>query len=61
MALPPAPLPPPMPLPLAGGLPPMPLPLDAPLPDAPKIAVEASPIEETLSPDEQNELLSELS
>lgn len=61
MALPPAPLPPPMPLPLSGGLPPMPLPLDAPLPDAPKIAVEASPIEETLSPDEQNELLSELS
>ena len=59
-ALPPAPLPPPMPLPLAGSLPPMPLPLDAPLPDAPKIAVEASPIEETLSPDEQNELLSEL-
>ena len=61
MALPPAPLPPPMPPPLSGGLPPMPLPLDAPLPDAPKIAVEASPIEETLSPDEQNELLSELS
>jgi hypothetical protein len=37
------------------------MPLDAPLPDAPQIAVEASPVEETLTPDEQNELLSELS
>lgn len=61
LALPPAPLPPPMPLPPAGSLPPIPLPLDAPLPDAPQIAVEASPIEETLSLDEKNELLNELS
>jgi hypothetical protein len=36
------------------------VPLDAPLPDAPQIAVKASPIEESLSPDEQNELLNEL-
>lgn len=65
--LPPAPLPPPMPLPPSPGmnqLPPpggIPLPLDAPLPNAPEIAVAASPVEETLSEDEQNELLSELS
>jgi hypothetical protein len=39
----------------------MPLPLDAPLPAAPQVAVEASPVEETLSEDEQNELLNELS
>jgi len=48
-------LPPPMPLP--GG----PTPLDAPLPNAPLVAVEASPVEETLSADEQNDLLNELS
>lgn len=65
--LPPAPLPPPMPLPPAIGMAPLPLPgglplsLDAPLPDAPEIAVAASPVEETLSKDEQNELLSDLS
>jgi hypothetical protein len=39
----------------------IPAPLDAPLPNAPEILVEASPIEETLSEDEQNELLNELS
>jgi hypothetical protein len=71
-SLPPAPMPPPMPLPLppTAGLasmpaplpaPGMPLPLDAPLPAAPQVAVEASPVEETLSEDEQNELLNELS
>ena len=65
--LPPAPLPPPMPLPPAIGMSPLPLPgglplpLDAPLPNAPEIAVAASPVEETLSEDEQNELLSDLS
>ena len=75
-ALPPATLPPPLPpggtLPLPGGQLPPPIglglapidagevPLDAPLPDAPQIAVKASPIEESLSPDEQNELLNEL-
>lgn len=65
--LPPAPLPPPIPLPPAIGMAPLPLPgslplpLDAPLPDAPEIAVAASPVEETLSKDEQNELLSDLS
>jgi hypothetical protein len=65
--LPPAPLPPPMPLPPAIGIAPLPLPgglplpLDAPLPNAPEIAVAASPVEETLSEDEQNELLSDLS
>jgi hypothetical protein len=36
------------------------VPLDAPLPDAPQISVKASPIEESLSADEQNELLEEL-
>jgi hypothetical protein len=36
------------------------VPLDAPLPDAPQIAVKASPVEESLSPDEKNELLEEL-
>ena len=71
-ALPTAPLPPPMPLPLTLGasvaplppplpLPGSPMPLDAPLPDAPLIAVEASPVEETLSAAEQNDLLNELS
>ena len=75
-ALPPATLPPPLPpsgalsLPVGQLPPPIGLglapidagevPLDAPLPDAPQIAVKASPIEESLSPDEQNELLNEL-
>lgn len=70
-ALPTAPLPPPMPLPLTLGasvaplppplpLPGSPMPFDAPLPDAPLIAVEASPVEETLSAAEQNDLLNEL-
>lgn len=65
--LPPAPMPPPMPLSSSPGmnqLPPpggIPLPLDAPLPNAPEIAVAASPVEDTLSEDEQNELLNELS
>jgi hypothetical protein len=36
------------------------VPLDAPLPAAPQIAVKASPVEESLSPDEKNELLEEL-
>jgi hypothetical protein len=68
--LPPATLPPPLPPP-GGALPPPigfglapidagEVPLDAPLPNAPQIAVKASPIEESLSPDEQNELLEEL-
>ena len=60
-ALPPpgGPLPPPMGL----GLPPIDVgevPLDAPLPPAPQIAVKASPVEESLSLDEKNELLEEL-
>ena len=69
-ALPPATLPPPLPPPGAALPPPIGLglapidagevPLDAPLPDAPKISVKASPVEESLSPDEQNELLEEL-
>jgi hypothetical protein len=50
-----------MPLPPPLGLPSTPLPLDAPLPNAPQIAVTASPVEDTLSEKEQNELLSELS
>jgi hypothetical protein len=68
LPLPPAPLPP---MPLSSALAPsmaplpmppqIPAPLDAPLPNAPEILVEASPIEETLSEDEQNELLNELS
>jgi hypothetical protein len=69
-ALPPATLPPPLPPP-GGPLPPPiglglapidvgEVPLDAPLPDAPQIAVKASPVEESLSPDEKNELLEEL-
>jgi hypothetical protein len=41
-------------------LPGSPMPFDAPLPDAPLIAVEASPVEETLSAAEQNDLLNEL-
>jgi hypothetical protein len=36
------------------------VPLNAPLPDAPEIAVKASPVEESLTADEQNELLNEL-
>jgi hypothetical protein len=36
------------------------IPLNAPLPAAPEITVKASPIEESLSPDEKNELLEEL-
>ena len=50
-----------MPLPAPFGLPAAPLSLDAPLPNAPKIAVMASPVEDTLSEKEQNELLNELS
>ena len=65
-----APLPPPAPLPqMAGGMPmppPLgipgaPIPLDAPMPNAPEVAVTASPVEETLSEEEQNSLLNELS
>ena len=69
-ALPPATLPPPLPPPGTALPPPIGLglapidagevPLDAPLPDAPQISVKASPVEESLSPDEQNELLEEL-
>ncbi|MBL6890957.1 MAG: hypothetical protein ISR22_02785 [Candidatus Poseidoniaceae archaeon] len=69
-ALPPATLPPPLPPPGTALPPPISLglapidagevPLDAPLPDAPQISVKASPVEESLSPDEQNELLEEL-
>ena len=36
------------------------IPLDAPLPEAPEIAVKAAPITESLSTEEQNELLEEL-
>lgn len=68
--LPTAPLPPPAPLPqIAGGMPmppPLgipgaPIPLDAPMPNAPEVAVTASPVEDTLSEEEQNSLLNELS
>ena len=68
--LPTAQLPPPAPLPqMAGGMPmppPLgipgaPIPLDAPMPNAPEVAVTASPVEETLSEEEQNSLLNELS
>ena len=68
--LPTAPPPPPAPLPqMAGGMPmppPLgipgaPIPLDAPMPNAPEVAVTASPVEETLSEEEQNSLLNELS
>jgi hypothetical protein len=69
-ALPTAPLPPPAPLPpIAGGMPmPLPLgipggpiPLDAPMPNAPEVAVTASPVEDSLSEEERNSLLNELS
>ena len=50
-----------MPLPAPFGLPAASLSLDAPLPNAPKITVMASPVEDTLSEKEQNELLNELS
>jgi hypothetical protein len=66
--LPPATLPPPLPPP--GALPPPiglgmtidagEVPLDAPLPNAPEITVKASPVESSLSLDEQNKLLDEL-
>lgn len=64
--LPPAPAPPPMvggpmPLPPLPGIPGAPIPLDAPMPNAPEVAVTASPVEETLSEAEQNDLLNELS
>ena len=68
--LPAAPMPPPAPLPtIAGGmpLPPPhglaggPIPLDAPMPNAPEVAVPASPVEDTLSQEEQENLLNELS
>ena len=68
--LPTAPLPPPAPLPqIVGGMPmppPLgipgaPIPLDAPMPNAPEVAVTASPVEGTLSEEEQNSLLNELS
>ena len=36
------------------------VPLDAPLPNAPEISVKASPIEDSLSAEQQNELLEEL-
>ncbi|RPG76842.1 MAG: hypothetical protein CBE08_001555 [Euryarchaeota archaeon TMED248] len=61
--LPPATLPPPLPPPIGLGLGPIDageVPLNAPLPEAPEIAVKASPVEESLSADEQNELLEEL-
>ncbi len=50
-----------MPLPPPLGLPDGPIPLDAPLPNAPEIAVKASPVEETLTEEEQSDLLNELS
>ena len=50
-----------MPLPPPLGLPDGPIPLDAPLPNAPEIAVKASPVEDTLSEEEQSDLLNELS
>ena len=61
-ALPPPTLPPPLP---PVGMMPTPIdmgeiPLDAPLPEAPEIAVKAAPITESLSTEEQNELLEEL-
>ena len=61
--LPPATLPPPLPPPIGLGLGPIDageVPLNAPLPEAPEITVKASPVEESLSADEQNELLEEL-
>lgn len=61
-SLPPPTLPPPLP---PTGLMSTPIdmgeiPLDAPLPEAPEIAVKAAPITESLSTEEQNELLEEL-
>ena len=59
----PAPLPPPI-APLAAGPPGMnqPIPLDMPMPEAPRIAVQATPSNEpTISQEEQNALLDELS
>ena len=59
----PAPLPPPM-APLPAGPPGMnqPIPLDMPMPEAPRIAVQATPSDEpTISQEEQNALLNELS
>ena len=59
----PAPLPPPM-APLPAGPPGMnkPIPLDMPMPEAPRIAVQATPSDEpTISQEEQNALLDELS
>lgn len=50
-----------MPMPPPLGLPDGPIPLDAPLPNAPEIAVKASPVEDTLSEEEQSDLLNELS
>ena len=62
-SLPPATLPPPLPPPIGLGLGPIDageVPLNAPLPAAPEITVKASPVEESLTADEQNELLKEL-
>lgn len=59
----PAPLPPPI-APLPSGPPGMnqPIPLDMPMPEAPRIAVQATPSNEpTISQEEQNALLDELS
>ena len=59
----PAPLPPPI-APLPAGAPGMnqPIPLDMPMPEAPRIAVQATPSDEpTISQEEQNALLDELS
>ena len=59
----PAPLPPPI-APLPAGPPGMnqPIPLDMPMPEAPRIAVQATPSDEpTISQEEQNALLDELS
>ena len=59
----PTPLPPPM-TPLPAGPPGMnqPIPLDMPMPEAPRIAVQATPNDEpTISQEEQNALLDELS
>ncbi len=50
-----------MPLPPPLGIPDGPIPLDAPLPNAPEIAVKGSPVEETLTEEEQSDLLNELS
>lgn len=66
LPLPGAALPPPagaLPPPMGLGLSPIDVgevPLDAPLPPAPQIAVKGSPVEESLSLDEKNELLEEL-